>query len=123
MIGKNGNERAKYAYEKVKKVKMNQKEYRSLVRSFPMMVRNSGLARAVAFLLQKDAEGKKEGKEYNTLYRQIETWLTNTHLISDENLKDAIWNADPQTYRLLLHEVMELVFWIKSFAEGMFDDV
>ncbi len=123
MIGKNGNERAKYAYEKVKKVKMNQKEYRSLVRSFPMMVRNSGLARAVAFLLQKDAEGKKEGKEYNTLYRQIETWLTNTHLISDENLKDAIWNADPQTYRLLLHEVMELVFWLKSFAEGMFDDV
>ena len=102
---------------------MNQKEYRSLVRSFPMMVRNSGLARAVAFLLQKDAEGKKEGKEYNTLYRQIETWLTNTHLISDENLKDAIWNADPQTYRLLLHEVMELVFWLKSFAEGMFDDV
>ena len=123
MIGKNGNERAKYAYEKVKKVKLNQKEYRSLVRSFPMMVRNSGLARAVAFLLQKDAEGKKEGKEYNTLYRQIETWLTNTHLISDENLKDAIWNADPQTYRLLLHEVMELVFWLKSFAEGMFDDV
>jgi len=122
------DERAKHAYDFMyeisKKDEKKQKEFRSLVRSFPAMVQNNGLCTAVAFLQSKGkAEKKKNSEEvienaHLKLYNMIKDWLIVKKLINDDLMK-IIVESGRESYRMRSKEVIAYLFWVKRFAEGM----
>ena len=110
------DERAKHAYDFVyeisKKDEKKQKEFRSLVRSFPAMVQNNGLCTAVAFLQSK-------GKFHHMkLYEAIEKWLKINN-DDNEGLMESIVSLDRDKYRMVSKEIMSYLPWVKRFSEGM----
>ena len=85
------------------------KEFRSLARSFPTMVQNNGLCVAVAFLRTKSENAHEE------LYKKLGVWLKKPNLVSD------IVNLNRDKYRQTSQEVMAYAQWVKRFAEGRWD--
>lgn len=116
-IENKNNERAKFAFDEVKKISSRQSEFRSLVRSFPTLVQVNGLTAAVAFLY---AKGKEEQKnEHKMLYDILSKKLCATG--DKKNLMERILNLGSNELRLDTAEAMALLVWIKRFAEGMFE--
>ena len=118
--------RAKYAYEKVSEInkKNINKNYLSLVRSFPIMIHNNGYASAIALLYsKKKINGINEDNEYMQLYKHISEWLIeNQKIISKVDLMESITSKTNEEYKRLSNETMALLIWLKRFAEGMISD-
>lgn len=117
------NKMSQFAYQQVKKLSSDQKEFRSLARSFPSMLQMNGLGAAIAFLYSK-----KEGKNaHASLYACIEEWAGTEcmkripNFDSKDDLMNCIVKLDSNMYRLFTNEIMHLCLWIKRFAEGMLD--
>lgn len=113
-IENKNNERAKFAFDEVKKILAHQSKFRSLARSFPTLVQVNGLTAAVAFLY---AKGKGE---HQILYEILSKRLC---VLGDEKIEliDMISNMGSNELRFATTEVMALLVWIKRFAEGMFE--
>lgn len=110
------NNMAQAAYAAVTTVsKSDQKEFRSLARSFPSMLQTNGLCAAIAFL-----NAKKEGSSaHRELYQILTARLKEIGLLKDQDLLERILELDNSDYRLCTDEVMNFCLWIKRFAEGM----
>lgn len=110
------NERAAFAYEKVKKVMSgkNNAEFFSIARSAPAEVQMSGLSTMAAMLYSK-----KSKEAHAALYEIIYEWLKIRKLTSETELIDAIIQADIIKYQLMTNETQQLLVWVKRFAEGM----
>lgn len=112
------NDRAVFAYEKVSKVKQpNAKEFRSLVRSVPAMIQMNGFGATIAFLYSK----RENQNHHDDLYEILSKWSKKQSYMKNKSevLVKAITELDSNTYRRLTKEIMELMMWIKRFAEGM----
>lgn len=111
--------RANRAYEMAVEGMNESPDYKSKVKSFPMMIKTNGLGAAVAF-----AKGKSGWK---TVYTQIDNYLKNKDLfntfenISLQNtaLDSYLTQIDSTLYRAITVEVMALFTWLRRFAEGL----
>ncbi|MCL1936185.1 MAG: type III-B CRISPR module-associated protein Cmr5 [Defluviitaleaceae bacterium] len=119
---KYNDERAKYAYDfafriSEEKNEKLQKEFRSLARSFPVMIQNNGLCASIAFLQAKCK------LHHEKLYLSIEGWLIKQNFI-DKNkcLMDGIVELSRDDYRIVSKEIMAYLLWVKRFAEGLLKD-
>lgn len=112
--------RAKYAYDAVEKVmrknSANIDEVRSYIKRLPIMIQTNGLGQALAFYYSK-------GEGHLDIYNIIATWFSptekHTFITIDEELIYAISKMDRSTYRVVTTEVMELLNWMRRFADGI----
>jgi len=88
------------------------REYRSLVRSFPAYVLTNGLAPALAFLKSKG------GPEHEELYRQLSDWVPKELGLSSGELLDVILQQNSYAYMRTTREALAFVVWLKRFAEA-----
>lgn len=111
------NGRASYAFGAVTdvKTKKNSKEYRSVALKFPFLIKNNGLANALAFVL-----ASKEKKGYSNLAEHIVGWVKENEGIDNlEELVEKVLAMDTVNYMLYTKEIMKLALWLKRFAEGL----
>ncbi|WP_066194098.1 type III-B CRISPR module-associated protein Cmr5 [Gracilibacillus timonensis] len=115
------NKRMQYAYDSVKGFieshKEDGKEYRSLARSFPALIKANGLGAAVLYL-----KGREEKNAHHALYRRLNEWYgkkDGKQVARDFELYCKIPCMSSEEYRIFTREVLELSIWIKRFAEGM----
>lgn len=112
-----GQERAKFAFEKVESTineNHNPKEYKSLVKSFPSMVINNGLGPALAFL-------KAKGKPHHLkFYKDLNDWFKNENskIQIAKDLLEEIMNEESDKYRYLTEETLLLLNWFKKFVDA-----
>ena len=111
--------RAKFAYDMVSQVK-NNKQYLSLIRSFPIMIHNNGYITAMTFLFSNKADDKKKENEYNYLYNHITGWLVEKklHDITKDFMK-TLTEISNENYKQISNETTAFLIWLKRFAEGM----
>ncbi len=99
-------------------------EYKAYVKKMPMYIKTNGLGAAMSFAFAK-GKGDSEHNAWGLIYHQITTWLgkeDDKHLIEigdDNNLMEALINADSSTYRATTIEVLALLNWMRRFAEGL----
>lgn len=113
------NGRAKFAYEAVKDLMenkhINQSEVRSYIKRLPIMIQTNGLGQALAFYYSKSGT-------YKEIYRKIAVWFSDSKshsLLKIENeLIEEVVNMDRATYRFATNEVIELLNWMRRFADG-----
>ncbi|MFD7522659.1 type III-B CRISPR module-associated protein Cmr5 [Paenibacillus chitinolyticus] len=120
------NERAAYAYDRVKtfcedpsnKQEKTLKEFRSLARSLPSMIQINGFGAAIAFLY-----AKKKGLAHNELYMMIFCWLKQQGIVDEDSREfmEVITVQSRDGYKRMTWETMGLLSWIKRFAEGMIE--
>lgn len=113
------NGRAKFAYEAVKDLMENsrnkQSEIRSYIKRLPIMIQTNGLGQALAFYYSK-------GGQHGEIYKKISAWFSDNDKYSlltiNDELIEAIVKMDRATYRFVTNEVMELLNWMRRFADG-----
>lgn len=130
--------RAAKAWCQVKAVPKDiQKDYRSLVRKMPAMIRINGLGQTLAFLLAQ------EKKAADVLYKHLEEWLIGNESASStvddpvirsykadlpwpfpakDTLIERILASDSTVYRLATAEALAYLGWLKRFAEASFGE-
>jgi CRISPR-associated protein Cmr5 len=112
--------RAKIAWDSVKKVDKNKKEYRALARKLPAMIMVSGLGQTLAFLKSK---GENENAE-QLIYNHLSNWLAKESPIdwgseiSELDLLYKVINVDIATYRQATQEALLFLSWLKRAAEA-----
>lgn len=115
------NGRASYAFGAVADVKT--KEYRSVALKFPFLIKNNGLANALAFVL-----ANKEKKGYSNLAEHVVGWVKKdeSSLLDEkegidnlEQLVEKVLAMNTVNYMLYTKEIMKLALWLKRFAEGL----
>lgn len=114
-------ERAKFSFEKVSKITdANKKNYKSYVKSLPMMIKKSGLGSTIAFIFAK----KKSGDAYSSIYTELNEWLVKQKIVErDSNeLTKKIVNLSSEKYMFATIEVLEYLKWSRRFAEGLFSE-
>lgn len=124
-------ERAKYAYNKVKDIVENhgdlKKEYSSKAVNFPAMILANGLPQALVFLFSNE---NADDKSYQMLLSHNREWFTprsadelRLYTCSAPNNKafveHIIIETDAPTLRLITAETVSVANWLKRFAEGM----
>jgi CRISPR-associated protein Cmr5 len=109
-------ERARFAYEKVKKEGINTKDYKSYVKKIPTYIQTNGLAATIAFIFAK----KKSA--YGTIYDQIDEWLKKLKMKGETELIEWVVELDSPTYRRATKEIIALLMWMGRFAEGMIEE-
>ena len=109
--------RAEFAYAAVRNFvnganEQNRKEYKSYVKKLPALIQTNGLSATLAFMFSK-------GGTYKSIYNQMNSWLQECGLKSDEELMEWILGRDSAQYRRVTSEIMALVNWMRRFADGM----
>jgi len=122
LISKIENGRASFAFDCANSVPSNQKkDYKSHVKSFPMLVKTNGLGSAMAFLFAK------EDKTYDLMANHIVNWIkesNNYSFTKESNLKNLllnIVNLDSSEYRALTLDVLSFFKWLRRFADGLYE--
>ncbi|ADD01987.1 type III-B CRISPR module-associated protein Cmr5 [Thermoanaerobacter sp. CM-CNRG TB177] len=122
------NERAKFAYECVKKVATYEKEefknnYKSYAKKLMAIIKTNGLGATLAFMKAKGSSA------YQELYNNIDSWLksencpvSSLYSNSTADMVEKIISLESDAYRAITKEVMEFINWIRRFAEGMIPD-
>jgi CRISPR-associated protein Cmr5 len=125
-------ERAKYAYSKVKEILDNDQElkdkYASKARRFPDMILANGLPQALLFLFSN--ENNNKDLSYQILLSHIRGWFDNNALIesriytynaptNEAFVSCVILERDAHTLCLITSEAIYLANWLKRFAEGL----
>ena len=106
------NKMAEFAYHKILEEMADNKEFRSLARTFPSMLQVNGLGASIAFLQSKKSEAHK------FMYGMLDQW-TSDKFGTAGDLLGRIVDMDSNTYRLYTNEIVNLCIWIKRFAEGL----
>lgn len=115
------DERAIFAYEKVKAVvdaNRYLQEYRSLAVRLPVMIQMQGLSMAMTYLQSKSKE-----EHYRVIYDTFIQCLKQKKLISGkkDELLEKIFELSTAEYRYAMEEVLQLSIWLKQLAEGMIE--
>lgn len=113
------NGRAKFAFEAVnqlmEKNARNQSEVRSYIKRLPVMIQTNGLGQALAFYYSKRGIHKD-------IYLQLGKWFSDSEKYSliklEKELIEEITNMNRDTYRFVTNEVIELLNWMRRFADG-----
>ena len=111
----------KYVSEVVKNEKIK-KDYKSHIKSFPMMIKTNGLGATLAFAYSKKTD------DYIVILKQISEWLSLKEYIKSDIKEDYkkmiedIISKKSSEYRATTIEVMSLLSWLKRFSEGMIED-
>jgi CRISPR-associated protein Cmr5 len=109
-------ERAQFAWERVKAVSQNQKEFKSLAQSAPADIQANGLAQTLAFWRAKWES------HHQALYRAVSDWVMKEMGLPGQDLLE--WIINPNTgsdlYRQATAEAMAFLVWVKRFAEAEF---
>ncbi|HOV26840.1 MAG TPA: type III-B CRISPR module-associated protein Cmr5 [Pseudobacteroides sp.] len=115
------NGRAEFSYlcaMEGKKLGNKAKEYKSHIKSLPMIIHTNGLGATIAFVFSKS-----KVETYEMIYNQLKKWFVlKKYMEEDDDFVKIIISADSYKYRLYTLEVIALCGWIKRFAEGMIDD-
>jgi len=125
-------ERAKYAYEKVKDVVENHSElkekYSAKAVNLPSMILTNGLPQALVFLFSNE---NAEDRSYSLLLSHVREWFDDSSADklrlytcsapTNEAFVAHVIRADAPTLRLITGEVLSLANWLKRFAEGMIE--
>ncbi len=114
-------DRARWAWEAVSNVDVDDGDYLTQARKLPARLLTSGLGQTMAFLHAK-AKGQviddpKSGRDVEKLYSQLAR-LIRGESKDDRTAMDIIVALDPIEYRVLGREVLATAEWIKRFAEG-----
>lgn len=113
-----GQEQARAAWNWVEAATKENKKFRdryaTLARKLPGYVQVSGLGQTMAFLY---AKGDKPGAE-QTMRDQIGGYLQKQLDRRDRGVMNMIVELDPDTYRRATRELMQVLDWLKRFAEG-----
>jgi len=125
-------ERAKYAYAKVKDTVDNhgdlKEKYSSKAVNFPAMVLSNGLLQALLFLFSNE---NADDKSYQMLLSHIRDWFAESSAIesrlytcsasTNEAFVAHVIERDAPTLRLITTETISVANWLKRFAEGMIE--
>ncbi len=124
-ISKIENGRASFAFNCANSIPDNQKEeYKSHVKSFPMLVKTNGLGSAMAFLFAKI----EKDSTYELMLDHILKWIIeNDHnnFSREDNFKSLIQNIvdlNSSEYRFLTMEVLSFFEWLRRFADGLYNE-
>ncbi len=118
-------ERARFALGEVNRAKEQLDEagaddYAALCRRLPAMIVGNGLGQALAYLLADD-EGEHKKASWR-LYDGLSQWLIHKRRIYSVNgsgdLMDVLVSGDRQSYVHAQRECMELLVWLKRFADA-----
>ncbi len=116
-------QRARKAYECVESAieQYNQKstkikEYKSYIRSIPMMVKNHGINNAFAFVLSKS----EEGNAYALIDNQIREWFKD-RVTTEASFVQYLITLNTVEYRKITIETFAFFAWLKRFAEGLIE--
>lgn len=106
---------AQKAYEKVREADRGEgrKEYRDMALKFPVLVRQAGLAQALAFV---DSRGKEAHRALGNDLAQV---------LGYENLRalaEAARKAELLQYLRLTREVLGAAEWFKRFAQALIEE-
>lgn len=109
-------ERAKFAWDKVKAVSEKQKEFKSLAQSAPADIQANGLAQTLAFW-------KAKGESHHlALYQAVSEWVMKEMGQPGRDILE--WITDSGTgsdgYRRATAEALAFLVWVKRFAEAEF---
>ncbi|MBW1973516.1 MAG: type III-B CRISPR module-associated protein Cmr5 [Deltaproteobacteria bacterium] len=119
-----GQQRAKYALNKLKDIKNNeQKDYTQNVKGIPAMILQNGLGQALAFLASRTKTEENKGIVYKKIKDHIGEWVKD-RIYRDQKNKDilrCITEGTAREYLEAQREALEILSWLKRFAEaGMF---
>ncbi len=103
-------QRASWAYSKVMEFKGEFEKYRSYVKKMPMLIKNNGLASALAF-----AQSKKG--EWGSIYNQLEEWAKERGMVKSSLMEEVLEMTTPEYIRLT-EELMALLSWMRRFADA-----
>lgn len=116
--------RAEFAYKcaEAGKISKKQSEYRSYVKSIPMMIKMNGVGSTLAFMFSK-------GGTYELIGQHILGWLKEDkikilnldNVYEFKELPHEVVKLDSETYRALTVEVLAFLSWLRRFAEGLID--
>ena len=95
-------------------------KYRSLVKKMPAYIKSNGLGQTLGFLFSKHTDNS----EHKLLLDQFRQYLIFFQFIPENkvDLKDFIEcliTIDPFQYQYATFEVLNLLNWLRRFAEGM----
>lgn len=108
-------QRAAFAWEWVNKLSPHDREgYSNLAKAMPMMVMNSGLMQALAFLNEK-------GKPHHiALLNHLTHWITEQgrgeQVMPFAVLMPQLFNANPVQFRYYTAEALAVLRWIRQLA-------
>ncbi|HED37353.1 MAG TPA: type III-B CRISPR module-associated protein Cmr5 [Ignavibacteria bacterium] len=121
--------RASFAYEYANQIDDKLKnKFKSLAKSFPMLVKTNGLGAAVAFLFSKK---DKEMGMYKLVGDSIVEWLKKDdryknygleRLTDLKSLAEGAIKLNSPEYRALTIEILAFFNWLRRFAEGLAED-
>ncbi len=92
-------------------------EYKSLCESFPVLMRQAGLAQTVAFLVAK------KGHPHATLYNHLEQQFRAVQFLGTESLAEMVTSPKLSTaqYRLYSAIAMKAALWHKRLAQALLE--
>ena len=92
----------------------NAKKYGAWAHSLPILIRTSGLAHTLAFVISKSPNGSQERDMLNDFAQVV---LAN-NTATAEGLTDRVRTCDLQLYMHLTRRSLEVCVWFKRFAES-----
>jgi len=113
--------RSEFAYNKVSEVKEKafSKDYKSLVKNFPMMVLKNGLLQTVVFL---QAKGKNH---HDALLKHIKEYLSHASPLSlhfDDTLSEYLSKIDVAKYINITQDILDFAKWLSRYTEALIED-
>jgi len=110
-------ERAKFAYEKIKLIKDRdfKEEYARYVKSAPALILTNGLGNTLAYYRSK------RNKAYDELYNHIKEWLERRGFCKGDVL-EWIMNTDSLRVFQATREVLALLNWMTKFAKAELEE-
>lgn len=117
--------RASFAFEEVKNFVSNKKdkgsEYKSYVKKIPMLIKTNGLGATLAFMYSKKGT-------YEDILKTIIAWITDKDTKKLMTIKkdgdvsifiNELLKVENSTYKAITYETLEILGWMRRFAEGM----
>lgn len=118
-------DRAKFAWEKIREVKTKYKgsegTYNSYVKKSQTLILTNGLGNTLAFFYSKFGSRpnlSSDERAYKLLYDHINEWCKNQKIVTDDILKWTIRDASSLDVFRITNEVMAILSWLKRFAEA-----
>lgn len=124
-------DRAKYAWEKIREVKTkyngSEGAYNSYIKKSPTLILTNGLGNTLAFFYSKfgntqDSRLSPDECAYKLLYNHINDWCIKQKIVTGDILKWVVHDASSLDAFKVTNEVMAILSWLKRFAEAELRD-
>ncbi|MDX1909422.1 MAG: type III-B CRISPR module-associated protein Cmr5 [Bacteroidia bacterium] len=96
------------------------KNYHQYIKSFGMLMLNSGLVAALLFAQGKAKKGDEKGKAYGLIISHLTTRLKNRELITqvDKQAIEELFNKDGSDIRIITREALSFLEDLKRVADA-----